>query len=225
MLEQIFIVGYGGSGTRVISQILERVGYHTGQFKNINDAYDFMPLLPLVEDYIFKNKGNDDWIRDVVKRDSRGKPWAYKHGQLMMMLPYMKKLFPEAKIIMIVRHGLDNILNHFEWHKTYEKKYIKLPELEAKAKTWAYIHEKALPDVDYIIRLEDLCENPEIEVYKLLKFVGSPVAPAVCCDIVKKPESIGLRNRFVDWIEYSPGKKDELYPMIKDTLNKFGYET
>lgn len=177
MLKQILICGYPGSGTRVVSHILKNEGYNIGS--DLNDCLDYMPHL------------NDDF--SIEEKE----PWALKHGQTMLRLDKYKKQFPDAKVILVYRNGIDNILNGFKWHKTYCKKYVK-SENELFAKMEAYIgaHEDAIPDIDYFVSLERMIVDKLEVINNLFNFVGIKGNPAKYDTYVQKPNSMG--RRYVD---------------------------
>ena len=178
MLKQIFIVGWGGSGTRVVSHILKEVGYNIG--KDLNIANDYMPIL--------NNKYDPTSINEK-------EPWAIKHGQIMCMIPEFRKVWPKAKFILVRRNPIDNILNLFDWEKTFGKQYVKSKDkLTARAEAYKGVHEKAYKDgIDYTVTLEGLVDNMWHEVKGLLDFVEVDDNPNRFDCYIKRPKTIGRR--------------------------------
>ena len=190
--KKVFIVGWGGSGTRVISQILKRAGYNIG--KQINQEYDYLPILVNINDAIGKKTINSQFKKQIK---ALKEPFAIKHGQMMMCIEQIKKEHPDSFFILVVRHGVDNVLKDFRWEESYGKHFIdnidSYVPLEGRMMLWVKVHELALKHSDYTIRLEDIVDRPEKEIGKLFKALNFKGDPQKYCDIVKRPGSIGRR--------------------------------
>lgn len=206
---KIFIGGYGGSGTRVISIILERAGYNVGT--NINNSYDYMPVLGQI---------NECWYEDKCNFTINEKtPFAIKHGQLMFVILELKKFHPRSKFILVVRNGLDNILKYqFKWEDTYCKDFVfGNTTLERKMMSWSESYKLSVNNSDYIIRLEDLCYNTIDTIKKLFTYLHIDKDPNDFKSLVHIPESIGRREQL------SEHDRRKLYMTGKDMMDYFGY--
>ncbi|MCK9370784.1 sulfotransferase domain-containing protein [Candidatus Dojkabacteria bacterium] len=202
MLNQILICGYPGSGTRVVSQILEDCGYNIGE---VNDCYDYMPFLK-------KN------FKNLKSLKNEQEPWALKHGQIMIFLKRFRKRFPDAKIILVYRNGVDNILNGFNWREKYLKKYYKKEGNIGGMEVYCKAHKFALKHVDYVIKLEDLVYRKLETLDKLFKYIGVEANPAKYDCLIKKPDSMGRRNT-LDYKELKTLEK--MYDKVEHWCREF----
>jgi hypothetical protein len=90
----------------------------------------------------------------------------------------LKKLFPDAKFIYILRDYRDN----FESVRNVD---FEMPVVSLVVYKWKYFYRKALqaerqyPESFYFIRYEDLVTDPELHFNKLCEFLGIPFAPEV----------------------------------------------
>lgn len=129
MDSQIFIGGYGHSGTRVIAMILERAGYYLGKNKNqVWDVTDYKRVCygferkyrPQYSDKTklpFKKKDKQaiTQFKRITQTNAIREPWALKYGTFFRALPLIFQTYPKAKFVMTVRHGMDQILRFPKW--------------------------------------------------------------------------------------------------------------
>lgn len=190
MNNKIFIGGFGGVGSRLLSQIFEKIGLYVGKDKS-NDFYDFygnrfadLFLANYHRDKSFKK------IFNLIDPVLTTKPnFAIKHGQFMYMFDELKAHYPNSKNIYIMRNPVDAALKkqyipHIQYgghvHDVFDKK------------VQFYIDEsiKAIEKADLTIKFEDLCFNLENELVKIKQFLGNPnlVSPNI---EIKVPKSIG----------------------------------
>ena len=228
MIKRVFIGGYGASGTRVVSIILQKAGYNVG--KDTNIAYDYMPLLEPIDDC---------WYRGICSLKVEEKePYALKHGQLMLVIPQLKKDNPDSKFILVIRHPIDNILIgwQFEWENTYLRDIIKdkflnstedkeisppwksLNKLKRKMLAWRESHKIALEHTDYIIRLEDLCLNPIVTIKNLFSYLGINKNPQEFTSLIDIKEAMINERRKLD-----TKSRRILYDIGNKIMDKWGY--
>jgi len=90
----------------------------------------------------------------------------------------LKKLFPEAKFVYILRDYRDNF-------ESVRKVDFEMPIVSLVVYKWKYFYKKALraskkyPESFYFIRYEDLVTEPEIQFQKLCDFLDIPYIPEV----------------------------------------------
>ena len=210
MIKKVFIGGNGGSGTRVLSMILEQVGYNLGNNIDITTK-DYLPwLVPIWECW---DKNNCS-----LKIEEK-EPSAIKHGQLMFIIPQLKKANPNSKFILIMRNGIDNILNYtFKWENTFCKDLvIQGTELERKMSAWTESYKIALKNADHVVKLEEMCVDPAKEIGRLFKFLNIKKDPQDFVSIVEIPMSIGRRDELTVKI------RKKLFKIGEEIMNKFGY--
>ncbi len=236
-IKEIFVGGYGGSGTRIIQELLLQMGYYVGSgtprdfyHGKVNVALDYLPLLKLINESFYKNNSNEikELIINEVQQRNR---WSIKHGQLMFMIPKIKELFPDSKFILMVRHGIDNILgyNHSDLYgKFIDPNVLNIDDDNEREMTfWNNVYDKAIKsgkeyykDDFLIVRLEDLCNHTINSLTTILDFLEEEVYDInKISKIIKKPESIGRR--------FSDLSKEELFRLKKigsKMLNYFNYD-
>ena len=159
--------------------VLEKAGFNVGE---INDCYDYMPLLEPIGELYFNGKGS-------LKHDVP-EPFAVKHGQLMFLIPELKKLYPDSKFILVVRNGADNIENGFKWYETYCKEATGDHD-DFRMNSWTWAHEIAVPHTDYMVVLEDLVKYPDTVITDLFKFLDIKKPSRDFRELIKRPDTIG----------------------------------
>ena len=166
-MEKIFIGGWGGSGTRVIVEILKRGGYYIAE-EHSNYVYDFgsMNFVDAFDSYYLD--GNFKQLSNLFSKFDNRESWAIKHGHLMYIIPKLKSLYPNSKFIYIERNVIDNALAvGYKPHIKYGK-YPLNSELQDKVNYMIEEGDKSIKNSDLVIKLEELCESPELIIPKIL---------------------------------------------------------
>ena len=211
-MKKIFVGAFGGAGTRVVMEILKKAGYFVGE-PYVNGPYD----------YRGKNK---DWVqafdRHLFNGDSQplrnsfdfilnGKDsWALKEGHIMWAIDDIKKWYPSSEFIYVMRNPIDNAMSQY----LVPDKDFKVHQKYGGLDLHASIEEKSLwcmdesikssAKADYVVNLEELCYNTEVEIGKLLDYtniVGYDVKDYV--DLVITPKSIGRGKDYYDKVDVS----------------------
>jgi len=128
-------------------------------------------------------------------------PWGWKDPRNLLTLPIWLKLFPDAKVVHITRHGVDvaaslrlrhrqvlkQQLAHFQRHPLRHKLYtqpqplldtIRCRQLEGAFTLWEHYlqiakqHFATLNVPVWQVRYEDLLSNPQQHLPSLLNFCG-----------------------------------------------------
>ena len=237
----ITIGATGGSGTRVLVEILEKAGVYMGGPKR-NGAGDAMPFEAPIRNRARKyltgklppeSMKNEFLVAVRTHRHAMKNPegcWGWKNPRGMFFFDfYARHLFPEVRIVHLVRDGRDMA---FSRNKGQLKPFGFLlpPKTEAwvdtsrKALLWMVGNTvvadrgEALGDQYLRLRFEDLCATPEGTIPRLLVHVGIEVeddALTRLAALVKPPPTIGR------WREYSNGEQIE--DLIRPALVRFGY--
>lgn len=126
MIPPVIIGGTGGSGTRVVVQIIRKAGFFMGE--NVNDAEDAKDFFEFYENWINQflkvNKAihaaNEPKIEDLMREDflkcicAHTKPiqgldknWGWKNPRSIYLLPFFHRMFPKMKYIHLIRDGRD----------------------------------------------------------------------------------------------------------------------
>jgi hypothetical protein len=178
---------------------------------------------------------------------AQGKPrWADKTPNYVDCLPYLWELFgPDARFILIVRHGMDVAVSLADPHRHYPviDHYMASADNNAPVAAglfWADKTQKledfrlAHPQACFQIRYEDLTANPETSLKAMFDFVEEPWEPHVL-DYGSFPHHEGFGDPDVKrrrTIELNSGKYRrwpvEVQRAVRDAcgplLTKLGYE-
>lgn len=117
----LIATGRGGSGTRLLSEVLLAQGVHLGdQLNPTGDSVQWADIL--YEMALAKLNGHDqpwsgtwktelkhraDWLYGSV---SPSQPWGFKLPEAMLVCEQLLKYWPGARMIHLVRHPLDTCL-------------------------------------------------------------------------------------------------------------------
>lgn len=242
---QIFVGGYCGSGTRVIQLILKEAGYFIGD-PICPATLDYFPIVSIKNNLILGHGIENVDMRDAIEKIfgcwwGKHDKWSIKHPFLMLSANYLKRIFPKSKFVLVVRHGIDNILNSHSMESDIGP--IIMPSilkekdlLLRRIRFWNFAHKLAVHDQKfssedfYIIKLEDLVSDPIKEIEKMFKFLNIKGDLIKCSKIVAKPKSIGKRYESTtiqdgeNYAIYDPEIDiNRLYEEGKEMLKYFNY--
>ena len=157
--------------------------------------------------------------------------WGFKNPRSMFLLPFYHDLYPEMSFIHVIRDGRDMCFgNPFIDSPTYwglmtEEEASRLSVEERMMRFWGEGNRKVkeygennLGSRYLRIRFEDICDNPESEVRKILEFSGGPVGQiGDLLSMVKKPKSIGR------WQSYDREEVEKVLSIGRPYLSEFEY--
>jgi hypothetical protein len=192
---QIFIGGWGHTGSRLIVRILAKKGYDIFP-EECNETNDYLgtDFLPLFKDiYDGKDPGI---LLDMIEKTTRNSDrWVIKHGHLIMMIPYLKKRFPDSIFIVTIRHPIDSLI-HPDPNYQYIGGLETNPPFEKKFEFYKNWYEGGLKLCDYVIKLEDLVLDKHNTTQKLLAFLGHDDDTTMVDSIINGPSPNVGRWRF-----------------------------
>jgi len=237
----------GGSGTRVLVQVLRKAGWFMGMRLD-SRSEDSLPMAWFLSKWLktlkdFPNvdsrtlhKAHKDFDR-MVQVHRRGipslkAPWGWKNPRTMWLLPFLVDRFPEMKFVHMIRDPRDMMLSdntHFlkdhghwalgnDWWRNPETAQLALWRLGNKPAV--EFGEKYLGNRYHMIRYEDLCQKPAETVTRLLEFLGAArmnVGPLI--------EGIRDRGNIGRWRRTGTGTVANLGPDVLADLKRFGYES
>ncbi len=241
--EPIFIGGFPGSGTRVVSRILSMANIFMGsKINNTNDSVYFAPFLNkwvgkfISEEFSDKNelyaqmkKDFDHLLEGHLSGIPDDVPWGSKNPRNILILPFLHSLFPEMKFIHVLRDGRDLAASPKQRVKI--KQYAidllgnEVSSVSELVNLWSAITLKGFNDGEQflgknylLIKFEDMCTNPSQVITEILKFSGGSME---CLDA-----AIDEVNPPVNAIGRWKAAKDQFEHLSTDTrktLEKFGY--
>jgi len=246
-----FVGGYAGSGTRVIQMMLEKAGVWVGPKGLLKASYDahhtmidFGRMMPgTVTNYNNKEITDYFWMH-LKKFKLENEEWSLKNGESMWCIPFLHKHFPKATYILVVKNGLDNILNEIPFSEMYLKIFLNRTE-DSRAKAlkngfgeafnveglafwharmvfWNAINAIAVEDGEkyygdrfLIVRLEDFIHAPVQEGQRIFDHLKLEFKNEYV-DFIKSQESVGRHKRV--WTLYMKDKEKHTYNPAKHLL-------
>jgi hypothetical protein len=163
-------------------------------------------------------------IEDGVRIEDKplASKWGWKAPNSHVIMKRLHHLYPKMKYIMVIRNGLDMAFSDnknqlelwgpklFKQSDMEEPNWAESPRLALKY--WCIVYKKILKEAEemgrqfYLLRYEELCENPSETMKELLNFLE--VEPTkelvdILAGLVKKSEGIG-RFRTKDLSQFDP---------------------
>ena len=252
--DPIVVGGTGGSGTRSVSQLLARAGVVLGTRLNAEQDAEYLTsfdwrygrsLLASALDAPAEPGGADGHARHdrAFRRAVRahlsgsqplapGAAWGWKHPHSYLLLPYLRRQFPEMRFIHVVRDGRDMAFSGNQ-RQTHRYGPVLTPGAAvgpvgsaaywSAANLYAAAGGAAMGDAYLVIRLEDLCAEPTKTTHGLLRWAGlisedTPVDDVSWAEqIVRAPLSLGR------WRTSEYERIDEVSAAAAPGLAAFGY--
>lgn len=208
----IFIGGYGNTGTRIVCRLLERKGFNMLKNK-VNDTYDYLgtDFHPLIQRYW---KTND--VTEIIHRiqqdiqDQQG-DIVLKHGHFMLMIPELKKHFPNSIFILCIRDLIDLTLKQeklpmTEFNLRPYNDIVKeeIYEFMKRFRIIEHWYSLAEGHYDYLVRMEDLLYSPKETMTQMFNYIGCD--SSFVYNIIRKPSRTVGHGKF-----------------IQQVMNRYGY--
>lgn len=248
-----FVGGYAGSGTRVIQMMLEKAGIlvRAKGFDNLSydEHYTMKFWFNIAHKYIatgteIDEQFTEDFLKEFEEFRSGSDNWSLKCGETMWCMPFLYKLFPNSTYILMVRNGLDNILNDHIFSEGYSKVFVYTDAIYKienfsfwghRMIFWNQIHERAVREGEeyfdkkfLIVRLEDVIEFPIREGKRIFDHLGLEFKDEYV-DFVEPQLSVNKHKK--RWVEsrfgghvYRPETHlEDIKAVGNQMLTRFGY--
>ncbi|MBF7156037.1 sulfotransferase [Bacillus albus] len=219
----IVIGGVGGSGTRVIAEILKTIGYYLGDSDNYtNDNLDFFHLF-----------GNPDWFKQNYKENKDNiirrlrifenhmlmsleqnkheyLGWGWKNPSSHIYIKFLYHHFKQIKYIHVIRHGLDMVYStnqnqFFKWGDLYNLD-LSLNQERLRLQYWYQSNKKAITLGEkffkknfFIINFDNLCADPQKEMNNLINFLNlnkSNLKIQQLINLIHSPQTLNRYKNF-----------------------------
>ncbi len=252
-IDPIFIVGFPRSGTTLLEQLLdshpslqsmdEQLAIEAAIDEMRSLGYRYPEDLDRVDAQAMSAVRRKYWdeVRKVIDL-RQGARLVDKYPFNAVRLPFIAKLFPAAKVIMLLRHPADACLSCYMQKFRLNAGTQYWASLESTADLYARMmntwlkHKQALEFPVHTLRYEDLVADMPGEVGKLLDFVGLDWDPAIMgyAERAKDRGRIStpsyaqvtepISNKAVGrWKNYAPYLAPYL-PVLAPFAARFGYE-
>ena len=236
----------GGSGTRVIAQVLRKAGWFMGNRVNPRNE-DSLPIawfltkrlkslkdFPNVDSRTLARARRDFERMVYLHRRGISLPdarWGWKNPRSLWLVPFLVDRFPELKFVHMIRDARDMMLSENIFFLRQNGHWLLGPDwwrnLEGAAlELWRVSNKRALEFAQnslknryHMVRYEDLCQKPTETVTRLLEFLEAPKM-----DVGLLIEGIRDRGNIGRWRRAGAAKVVELGRGVRSDLERFGYE-
>lgn len=205
-MKQIFVGGYGGTGSRVFQDILAKAGYYQGYH---NEYYDWLmehgPYVPYIATAAYHDNNIAELTELIDETVASHSSWSLKHGHLMFLFGQLKLMYPESVCVLTVRHPLDTVTNGYMMHASHGKLPLDAP-VGDRLDFYGAAHDVALKYTDFVFRLEDAVFDTDNTVKKILEFADVPVPDDLepyTKDIIV-PKTIGRGKQYYNQFKDHP---------------------
>lgn len=200
--QPIVVAALGGSGTRVLGQLLLESGVYLGRRVDPGtlDSIDLRPffnahLAPLFDepelDPPAACRDFNRWIRAHLRRiPGEQDDWGFKNPRSLWVLPFLSRRFPGMRLIHVVRDGRDMARSSNRFLLDTHGRALLGERWSGRAvrdqfELWALGNARAADAFDQHfgsrairVRYEDLCADPTIVIERLLDFLKRPMPRA-----------------------------------------------
>jgi len=190
--------GTGGSGTRIVTEVLRAAGMFMGA--HLNRAGDSLDLA----DFDWR------WVKPLLEAERGGAPaplemmeqelqvslrahlggfdastarWGWKHPHAYLLLPWLDGVIPHLRFVHVVRDGRRIARSRNQKQPLYYGEAVfgaqagQWDEQERALRFWSWANERAadygeqhMPERYLRVRFEDVCERPREECAQLIAF-------------------------------------------------------
>lgn len=237
LMPPIVVGGVGGSGTRLVVQMLMEIRVFMGSVRNASE--DAMPFVPVYDSHI------NTYLSGVVSYtgltaslvqalDSHfgsGSSdsicnWGWKNPRSIYILPLLDELFTGMRFIHVVRDGVAmatsenqaQLQKHGAW--VIPENFQGLPQIERALLLWSIVNNvaanygKKMGSRYILIRYEDICTDPVKATMSLASALGIEQPPNL--NIPVHP----IRTRYVKLTSEIVGATEKI---ASAALQRFGY--
>jgi hypothetical protein len=232
----LVVGGVGGSGTRLVVQLLKNLGVSMGL--NLNASEDALAFVPFYEKYINQYlmgaPVNYQHLADELqaamishRRDSLDAlHWGWKNPRTIYLLPILDSLIPGLRFVHVVRDGLAVSTSGNQKQLDKHGAYVLQDDMQTLSKNqrslllWTIVNNaaadygKTMGDRYFLVRYEDACENPS----KALSAIGASLG-------LKLPNvwDVSLRPPRMRQDAINQGLSPLVIENVTTTLKRFGY--
>lgn len=215
----ILVGGVGGSGTRVVTEILMEMGVFMGKNLNLSKDYIEYGLAKTLRELKSNGEGKsaDDAIKYIHKRldkieksiksDMKSQchylGWGWKVPGNFYLLEHANEHFPNVRYVHVMRHGLDMAFSQNQnqlhnWGFYFDIDSNNIPLHIASLRYWVEANKfakalglKVLKDRFHVLRFDDLVTKPKRTIEELSTFLKME-----CIDVDKLIDIVHIPDSF-----------------------------
>ncbi|MCB9831697.1 MAG: sulfotransferase [Planctomycetes bacterium] len=236
----------GGSGTRVITMLLQELGIWIGA--NLNPANDSEDVARFLRRWI---PHWHDWqedgapaerlermqreFRTTMARHREGiadprAAWSIKNPRTIYILPFLERALPGFRFVHLVRDGRDMAFSSNQSQlDDHGLQYLgaaaRGDRALASIRLWSLVNlaaadygEREMAGRYLRLRFEDFCSDPTATTRTLYDFLGLDGDASITGRVVKAPSSLGR------WRDRDAALIARLEDAAGEALRRFGYE-
>jgi Sulfotransferase family len=198
--------GTGGSGTRIVTEVLSSAGFFMGSRLNRSgDArylidFDWRWGKPYLRGEMTGEPAPLEQMRDELESSLRGHlegydpgagPWGWKHPHSYLLLPWLDSVIPGLRFVHMIRDGRQMVSSSNQRQPLHYGDVVLGPAAGPWSRQvravefWCWANERAADygeqhmDGRYLrIRFEDICGDPHRECARLIEFARDGAAPS-----------------------------------------------
>lgn len=239
--------GTGGSGTRVVTEVLSASGVFMGSRVSLaGDSFDLAEFeWRWGRDYLAAEEAHEALPSEQMEAELRSSvsdhlkgydpgsgPWGWKHPHTYLLLPWLDAVVPQLRFIHIVRDGRRmafsrNQKQPLHYGEVALGRQAELLTGPARAiEFWGWANERAADygegqmDGRYLrLRFEDICEDPRTACAAMIAFAhdGRPASAKLIARAAKLVSSPRAQSA-------RPGEEsEEIAQLGLHSLERFGY--
>lgn len=209
---KILITGHGGSGTRIVARFFQMLGKLDDS--DCNESLDYLPFTRV------KNQPNPAHIEGLKSLHIKNE--VIKEPHLSMLIDKCMRVWPDSKIVFVIRHGLEMAFTREHWqYMDFAVPLYGFPKKCTPANMldwwifyntmWFEFYTKIYPV--HILNWNNLVENPADEILPLMHFCGYTPTKEMYAAVMK-PAS---------WQRYK-GKEDLFSEEQIAKVRQFGFK-
>ena len=243
----VFLVGFPRSGTTLLDTII--MGHSATHvleeipiIETVSNAVgDFSRIAELGETEIAELRALYFAELDKASPPPPGKLVIDKNPLSMIRMPLIKRLFPDAKIILAMRHPCDVVLSCYMQNFKPTEAMASFLDLTNASRTYDRIFaywekcREVIPLDVHMIRYEAMVEDLEPEMRPLFEFLGLPwetgaldhQKTAVARGYIRTPSYAQVTDKIYSsasgrWTRYRDQMK-EVLPILEPWVKRYGY--
>jgi hypothetical protein len=164
----IFIVGKPRSGTTWLLSLLEN---HTDCLGITPSMLEIETIRPTKETGLFARNLSDEEIIHKINLLPKNKKMVEKTPSHLFYIDKIKEILPQSKIILIKRNSLDVIYSMIQPNEFWSNSPKNISEATALYNKFSKAESNYLKYIDYTINYEDLWNNTETELTRLMDYL------------------------------------------------------
>jgi hypothetical protein len=219
--DPIVVGGTGGSGTRLVAELLQAAGVFMGD--DLNYALDSAPVNRVDSCYLRGNPGLDELMREKLSEHLGGRfgIWGWKHTASYLTLPMWHCYFPDMYFVHVIRDGRDLAYAPHIALPVFGLVLGLNPGPSTLMALWASTNQacanygERFVEGYYRVRYEDLCYNSIQTIKGMYEFLGLEGNAESARGLVRPSAGMGRWK--------GKGGVEEVEKIGEYALRRFGY--